>query len=76
MFVIYTVVYGNKAYAALFKQYFRVVTYHYVVTTEPRHIFYYYRSHTTAFNIFKHSLKIRSVKVCTAVSVVHIIYGI
>ena len=67
---VHGVIDGNEADAFLWENHFRVHTDLQIVSTEPRHIFDNYRSDFPGFDICKHFLKIRAVKVRTGETVI------
>lgn len=67
---VHGVIDSNETNAVLWEDYFRVHTDLQIVSTEPRHIFDNYRSNFPGFDICKHFLKVRTVKVRTGETVI------
>ena len=69
---IHIIVHRYESYILLRQHYFGIVTHHYVVPTEPRHIFHDNRTDASVVHVLHHSLKVRTVKVRSRIAVVHV----
>ena len=65
--------YTNHSDMVLWQNKFHILTHQNIVPSESAHILYNNGFDNTVFYIFHHTLKIRSVKVCPCISVIHIV---
>ena len=71
-FAVHVVVDRDKLHVVFRENNFRIVADFEIVSTETGHILDDHSFNKPCFDSFHHSLKIRSIKVCSRISVVHI----
>ena len=72
IFTVYVVIDRYKAYIPLRQHNFGIIPDHDIISAETRHIFNNDRTYKSIVHIIHHPKKVRTVEVCSTVSVVHI----